>query len=100
MDGLDAAYIESNYDPHMLRVGPYPPHLQKRISGGKGHLSNFEAAELIKRSGRKLKWAALAHLSAENNEPYVALDTHRCLLGDRLALNVASRYEPGPLMEV
>ena len=42
---VDAAYLESNFDPVMLEEGPYPPHLKQRIRGAGGHLSNEEAAE-------------------------------------------------------
>ena len=65
---------EFNYDPRMLRTGPYPVHLQERIRGTRGHLSNEMGGELA-------VWAAehgaervvLAHLSQENNRPELAL---------------------------
>src|ERR1700683_3597480 len=41
-----AVFLESNYDVQMLKLGGYPPHLKKRISGGEGHLSNIEALQL------------------------------------------------------
>ena len=72
--GVDAILIESNYDPVMLRTGPYPYPLQKRISGGKGHISNDECARQVKRlydSGtRKF---ILGHLSPNNNTDEKAL---------------------------
>ena len=46
--GLDAAYLESNYDPEMLANGSYPPELKARIRGAGGHLSNQEAAALLR----------------------------------------------------
>ena len=96
---LDGAFVESNYDPEMLAHGPYPLYLKNRIKGPGGHLSNDEAAELLARSaGGRLRWACLAHLSEHNNEPGLALRTHRAILGDRLALHAASRHGPtGPL---
>jgi len=97
---LDGAFIESNYDPHMLEAGPYPRRLQERIRGGSGHLSNFEAADLIKTAGAKLQWAALAHLSEQNNTPEVALETHRRCLNGALVLRVASRDDVSEIMEV
>ena len=65
---------EFNYDPEMLRTGPYPVHLQERIRGTRGHLSNELGGELA-------AWAAeqgaerivLTHLSQENNRPELAL---------------------------
>ena len=97
---LDACYLESNYDPDMLANGPYPFQLQQRIRGPKGHLSNFEAAELVRDAARKLRWAAIAHLSQENNDPQLALDTHRKHVGRMFPLFHASRYEVSEIMEV
>lgn len=90
---VDAAYLESNYDPLMLEEGPYPPELKARIRGAHGHLSNEEAAQLIQLCDGRHDWIALAHLSEHNNHPAVALRTHRRLLGDRRTLHVAGRYE-------
>jgi phosphoribosyl 1,2-cyclic phosphodiesterase len=90
---LDGIFIESNYDPVMLASGPYPAFLKKRIRGPEGHLSNREAAELLL-SGERLKWACLAHLSNNNNDPETALQTHREIVGENLALYTASRYTP------
>ena len=62
--------LESNYDPDMLANGPYPEFLKERIEGPGGHISNFEAAEVLKSSATKrMKWACLAHLSEDNNTP-------------------------------
>ena len=62
---LDAVLLESNYDPEMLANGPYPESLKKRIAGPHGHISNFEAAELLNTAASKrMKWACLGHLSA------------------------------------
>jgi phosphoribosyl 1,2-cyclic phosphodiesterase len=97
---LDAAYLESNYDPNMLAAGPYPPHLQARIRGSGGHLSNQESAALVRESARRLQWVVLSHLSEQNNRPELALETHRREVGPRFPLYVASRYDVGPLMRL
>ena len=73
---------EFNYDPGMLRTGPYPVHLQERIRGTRGHLSNEMGGELA-------AWAAeqgaervvLAHLSQKNNCPELAMEAARRALG-------------------
>jgi phosphoribosyl 1,2-cyclic phosphodiesterase len=88
---LDAVFLESNYDPVMLAKGSYPAFLKKRIQGPEGHISNVEAAELL-RTGARLKWACLAHLSKNNNHPSIALETHRKILPARLPLYAASRH--------
>jgi phosphoribosyl 1,2-cyclic phosphodiesterase len=98
---LDAVLLESNYDPEMLENGGYPTFLKKRIIGPGGHISNFEAAELLQTAASKrMKWACLAHLSHDNNTPALALKTHRKILGDRMPIRVATRYEASGVMEI
>ncbi len=98
---LDAVFIESNYDPDMLARGPYPAFLKKRITGPEGHLSNAEAAELLKpASAGRLKWACLAHLSEQNNKASLAVETHRKVLLPGLPLYIASRYAPSDILKI
>ena len=47
-----------------------------------------------------MKWACLGHLSEDTNTPDLALATHRKILGDRLPIFVATRYEVSGVMEV
>ncbi|HMO14803.1 MAG TPA: MBL fold metallo-hydrolase [Pirellulaceae bacterium] len=99
---LDAVILESNYDPEMLRNGRYPLGLQRRIRGPGGHLSNFEAAELLSRVtlfGR-LRWACLCHLSQDNNTPQIAMETHRKLLGRQFPLYISSRTAATPVLSL
>jgi phosphoribosyl 1,2-cyclic phosphodiesterase len=96
---LDAVFIESNYDPDMLANGRYPAFLKKRIKGPEGHLSNMESADLL-RAGIKLKWACLAHLSENNNDPQAALNKHAEVLGRRFPLYIASRYGPSGILAI
>lgn len=73
---LDALVLESNHDTDMLRYGPYPPSLKRRIAGGRGHLSNEAAARLAASvAHRGLRHVVLAHLSEQNNAPDVARRT-------------------------
>jgi phosphoribosyl 1,2-cyclic phosphodiesterase len=97
---LDGVFLESNYDPDMLENGFYPEELKQRIRGEQGHLSNVEAAELLLKSNKRLRWACLAHLSARNNCPVVALETHRSILGETLPLHVAPRHEVSDVLEL
>lgn len=64
----DIIVMESNFDPDMLKTGPYPPFLKRRISGPQGHLSNQEAGAFLCQMPKKshLK-VLLAHLSQNNN---------------------------------
>lgn len=97
---LDAVIIESNYDDEMLRTSRYPIWLKRRVRGKGGHLSNDDAAKVIREAGAKLQWICLCHLSEENNRPEVALSTHRRILGKEMELHVASRYDVGDVLKI
>jgi phosphoribosyl 1,2-cyclic phosphodiesterase len=47
--GLDVLAIESNYDPQMQLASDRPLFLKRRIMGGRGHLSNAQALEAVRR---------------------------------------------------
>ena len=76
LEAADLLVLEANHDVQRLWRGPYHPGLKKRVAGPRGHLSNAEAARLVSelaRDGRpRTVW--LAHLSAANNTPALALD--------------------------
>ena len=75
---LGGVLIESNYDPKMLDMNEnYPAWLKNRIRGKHGHLSNRDAALLIKNAGFRLRVACLGHLSQENNTPELALEPYQ-----------------------
>ncbi|GHT25858.1 metal-dependent hydrolase [Planctomycetales bacterium] len=97
---LDGVLLESNYDPDMLRDGPYSSELQQRIRGKGGHLSNVEAAKLLFTAGGKLRWACLGHISQENNHPDIVTETHRRMLSSKLPFTIASRHECSEVMEL
>ncbi len=79
--GADLIYLESNHDIDMLKNGPYPYQLKKRILSDKGHLSNDAAGELLtKLYTTGVRRAILAHLSSENNTERTAYDTVRSAL--------------------
>ena len=101
MASLDAVLVESNYDPKMLTESFYPEPLKQRIRGAGGHLSNIEAAELLRTSaGTRLQWVCLGHLSEESNNPELALQTHREILGNRVPLFVAGRSSATDVIEL
>ncbi len=76
--GCDILVAESNHDVDWLRSGPYPPYLQDRILGDRGHLCNEAGAELVTRAALSgTHTIILAHLSRENNTPARALDVAR-----------------------
>jgi len=102
VSSLDAVFLESNYDPAMLAAGPYPMYLKQRIRGPRGHLSNQEAAELLccATESKRLQWACLAHLSEQNNNPSIALMTHRAVLTGRIPLYVAERHRATDILTI
>jgi phosphoribosyl 1,2-cyclic phosphodiesterase len=82
--GADLIVLESNHDERMLRTGPYPIHLKRRVASPHGHLSNDSAGELLREVLGKSTvppeiW--LGHLSQTNNRPEIALRTVRGALG-------------------
>ena len=68
------AVVESNHDVRMLKTGPYPYVLQKRILSDQGHLSNAACAEALPSFVEAgLTRILLGHLSEENNRPSIAV---------------------------
>lgn len=64
--------LEANHDAQMLREGPYPYAIKRRIASEVGHLSNAQAAaeleELLSSMGAgMLEAVAAMHVSQENN---------------------------------
>ena len=79
----DVATLESNHDPVMLRTSGRAACLIQRIAGPRGHLSNDQAAGLVKRfASPKLKRLMLAHLSRDCNTPVLAERVMRETLGE------------------
>jgi phosphoribosyl 1,2-cyclic phosphodiesterase len=67
--------LEFNHDEEMLRKGPYPVNLKRRVLGKGGHLSNTQAAKVLGHlAGPSLHTLLLAHLSLKNNRPELALE--------------------------
>ena len=75
--------LESNYDRHMLATGPYPPMLKELIGSDKGHLSNIDCAESLKRTMNEKRKIFLAHISRNNNTPDAARETVAEIIGVR-----------------
>ena len=74
LTGAGTVLIESNHDEDMLRYGPYPVYLKRRILSDRGHLSNADCAALARRLAEGgTKRLILGHLSRENNRPEKAM---------------------------
>lgn len=71
----DFLVLEANHDEELVRMGPYPYSLKRRILGEFGHLSNEAAGRVISqiyKEHERLRFVMLAHLSEKNNYPELA----------------------------
>lgn len=108
LEDSDLLLLESNHDREMLKIGPYPWHLKKRIAGDRGHLSNEAAGEVIAHMASKgTKRFLLGHLSRENNFPELAYQTVCNALCEKsiqpgidITLEVALRDRVGRVIEI
>jgi phosphoribosyl 1,2-cyclic phosphodiesterase len=88
-----AAFLEANYDDELLASSAYPYFLKRRISGGRGHLSNKLALDLFKEFKPVfMSHLFLAHLSKDNNCPELAKNLFAAHAGDTEVV-VAYRHE-------
>jgi phosphoribosyl 1,2-cyclic phosphodiesterase len=99
----DLIVFEANHDEHMLRSGPYPAYLKRRVASDSGHLSNRLAGEFLEASlrlERRRRTIWLAHLSATNNRPDLARATVAGAFGIDANLHeivALPRRDPGPI---
>ena len=74
----DLLILESNHDMEMLRAGPYPETIKRRVLSRHGHLDNESAADLAAESvSDRTRSLVLAHISRTNNRPDLALRAAR-----------------------
>ena len=101
--------LESNHDVNMLKFGPYPYPLKRRILSEIGHLSNDDCGsaivELIKCCTNKK--IILGHLSNTNNQPDLAYQTVLNVLNENgikqnqdITLTMANRHNPSSYIEI
>jgi phosphoribosyl 1,2-cyclic phosphodiesterase len=95
-----AVFLEANYDETLLMNGTYPVYLKKRISGGKGHLSNEQALQLFMQYRPSfMSHLILSHLSKNNNSPELVQELFDPHAGNTL-ITVASRYQETPVFTI
>lgn len=105
----DIILLESNHDISMVKFGPYPYNLKRRILSEVGHLSNEDCGraivDLIKY--QQNKQIVLGHLSGTNNHPDLAFQTVLSVLQENnieqnkdLVLSMASRHNPSNIIEL
>lgn len=104
----DVILLESNHDVEMLKFGPYPYNLKRRILSNVGHLSN-EACGLaiLDIVNEKPKKVVLGHLSNTNNYPDLAYQTVLNILNENkvdlqkdIVLSMADRKKPSSYIEI
>jgi phosphoribosyl 1,2-cyclic phosphodiesterase len=90
-----AVLVESNYEPELLAIGPYPPSIRARVASPRGHLSNEQSSELLSKIKKHVREVVLIHLSEANNSPNVARKyAEKALDGSRARLRMAPPEDP------
>ena len=96
--GCEVLGLEANHDVDVLRSGPYPAFLKKRILSDVGHLSNDAAATgLARLVDARTRTVVGLHVSKQNNTPHIAERALRAALeglGAKIALEVAGPDAP------
>ena len=101
----DFLFLEANHDENMLKNGPYPYFLKKRILSDKGHISNYQSAvSVLENANPKLKAIVLSHLSETNNTPDIASKTYKKIIKERSDLKprvfVSTQNRATPLFDI
>ena len=99
--GCEYVILECNHDIHMLKNGPYPLFLRRRVLSRLGHLCNEDCADAVVSLAKTgLRRVTLAHMSEQNNDPSLAvgavmwaLDTYNT--EHNVRVDVAPRYGTG-----
>jgi phosphoribosyl 1,2-cyclic phosphodiesterase len=103
---VDLLALEFNHDVAMEYASGRSPYLIARVLGEEGHLSNAQAAGLLRAALRRstpgrLRHVVQLHLSRECNRPALAAEAARAALAELAAeaqLHTASQDEPGPTL--
>lgn len=103
----DVILLECNHDIEMLKFGPYPYPLKRRILSNIGHLSNEDCGKaIVSITNNKFKNIILGHLSKTNNYPDLAYQTvinvlreNGISIGKELAISMAKRDMPSNYTE-
>jgi hypothetical protein len=105
---VDVLALEFNHDVGMQYASGRQPRLIARVLGDDGHLSNVQAAALLRevlaRSGfDRLQHVVQLHLSRDCNRPDLAAAVAREVLagcGREIAIHTASQDVPGPRLHL
>jgi phosphoribosyl 1,2-cyclic phosphodiesterase len=95
--GAHCVLLEFNHDLDRLMASHYPLDIKMRIRGTLGHLSNDQAASVVRESlDGEVQALYLMHLSEANNHPSLALLAATEALSGRppIRIAVAERHAP------
>lgn len=104
----EVVLLECNHDVEMVKFGPYPYPLKRRVLSEVGHLSNEDCGKAIVNliQGGVLRNLYLGHLSNTNNHPDLAYQTVLNILNENnieinkdLFINLAERHKPSRYTE-
>lgn len=100
INNKDLYIFESNHDVELLMKNPnYPYQIKQRILGDRGHLSNNQCKDYLKKIiGDRTKCVVLAHLSEQNNDPSLALNNLSDI--NNIKIMIATQNESTELIEV
>lgn len=99
----DFYVFESNYEPELLLESRRPFFLKQRIMGNQGHLSNEQAALILKEViTERTKGCIFIHLSEECNTAFDAKIKHKEIIEefDRLEMIYSFQHKTTKLIEL
>jgi hypothetical protein len=105
---VDLLALEFNHDVAMQHGSGRTPRLIQRVLSDDGHLSNVQAAELLRAilersTAGRLRHLVQLHLSRDCNRPALARKVAQQLLeelGISLALHTAEQHAPGATVQL
>ena len=102
---VDALALEFNHDVDMQHASGRHPLLIERVLGDEGHLSNAQAAELLRAilsrsAAGRLQHLVQLHLSRECNTPALARLSARAVLAEEIEVHTARQDQPGPWLKL
>lgn len=103
---VDLLALEFNHDEEMEKQSGRAPELIARVLGEEGHLSNAQAAELLREvllrsEPGRLEHVVQLHLSRHCNLPALAAQAARAVLADgheNVTVHSAKQYDAGPCL--
>ena len=102
--GVDALALEFNHDVQLERASPRPRHLVHRVLSDRGHLSNKQAADVLKvwvdaGDAGAIQAVVALHLSRDCNRPELALSAATAA-APQSQIYASSQTQPTPTIAI